>query len=174
MEILNKIIRKLRSCYDRETVKSEADIVGLFTRNNLMSDKDLRLFAVWCAREALKFIENPDPRSVMACDVAERYANGDATIQELSAARSAAEYAAWSVVGSVMVDHVAWSAAVRSEVRSAAWSAARSATRSASVAASVAAQHAAAAAEHASATDSIASWHAARSAQVDKLLTYLK
>lgn len=173
MEILNKIIRKLRPCYDRETVKSEADIVWLFTRNNLMSDKDLRLFAVWCAREALKFIENPDPRSVMACDVAERYANGDATIQELSAARSAAEYAAWSVVGSVM-DHVAWSAAVKSAVRSAAWSAARSATRSAGVAAGVAAQHAAAAAEHASATDSLASWHAARSTQVDKLLTYLK
>lgn len=168
MEISNKIIRKLRPCYDpaivgipddevlsvtdwvakyRETVKSEADIVWLFTRNNLMSDKDLRLFAVWCAREALKFIENPDPRSVMACDVAERYANGDATTQELL---------------------VAWSAASVASASAAAWCASWSATRSASAAASMAA------AEHAAATDSLASWHAARSAQVDKLLTYLK
>lgn len=174
MEISNKIIRKLRPCYDpaivgipddevlsatdwvakyRETVKSEADIVWLFTWSNLMSDKDLRLFAVWCAREALKFIENPDPRSVMACDVAERYANGDATTQELSAAWSAAEYATRSASAA------AWGAA-----GSAAWCASWSATRAASVAA----------AEHAAVADSLASWHAARSAQVDKLLTYLK
>ena len=53
-----------------------------------------RLFAVWCAREALKLIDNPDPRSVAACDVAERYANSKATAAELSAAWDAAMAAA--------------------------------------------------------------------------------
>ena len=59
------------------------------------NDKTARLFAVWCAREALKLIDNPDPRSVNACDVAERYANGEATKEELAAAWDAAMYAAW-------------------------------------------------------------------------------
>ena len=63
------------------------------------NDKTLRLFAVWCAREALKLVDNPDPRSVNACDVAERYANGEATDEELAAAlaaaRDAARAAAW-------------------------------------------------------------------------------
>ena len=52
--------------------------------------KTQRLFAVWCAREALKLYDNPDPRSVTACDVAERYANGTATDEELAPALDAA------------------------------------------------------------------------------------
>ena len=63
------------------------------------NDRTARLFAVWCAREALKLIEKPDPRSVAACDVAERYANGEATYDELSAARDAAGAAAWDAAG---------------------------------------------------------------------------
>jgi hypothetical protein len=55
-----------------------------------MTDKDMRLFAVWCAREALKLVDNPDERSINACDVAEKYANGEATDDELDAAWSAA------------------------------------------------------------------------------------
>jgi len=53
-----------------------------------------RLFAVWCAREALKLVDNPDPRSIVACDVAERYANGNATDEELAATRESAREAA--------------------------------------------------------------------------------
>jgi len=60
------------------------------------SDKTLRLFAVWCAREALKLVKEPDPRSVNACDVAEAFANGDATQADLDAARAAARDAAWA------------------------------------------------------------------------------
>jgi len=56
--------------------------------------KTQRLFAVWCAREGLKLVDNPDPRSVAACDVAERYANGKATDEELDAALAAALAAA--------------------------------------------------------------------------------
>ncbi len=61
----------------------------LVRRIETWNDSTLRLFAVWCAREALKLVENPDPRSINACDVAERYANGDATMDELDAARDA-------------------------------------------------------------------------------------
>ena len=74
-----------------------------------MSEKDMRLFAVWCAREALKLVDNPDPRSITACNIAEKYARGEATEEELTDARSDAfltvsgdaEYAAWSAAGSI-------------------------------------------------------------------------
>jgi hypothetical protein len=64
------------------------DIIWLIVRREFMPEKDLRLFSVWCAREALELIENPDHRSLEACDVAERYANGEATKEELLAAHA--------------------------------------------------------------------------------------
>jgi len=72
------------------------------------NDRSARLFAVWCARQSLKLIDEPDPRSVAACDVAERYANGEATAEELAAARDAAWAAAWDA---------AWDAAGDAENR---------------------------------------------------------
>lgn len=47
-----------------------------------------RLFAVWCARRVQHLMQ--DPRSIAALDVAERHAHGDATDDELDAARAAA------------------------------------------------------------------------------------
>ena len=79
----------------RDRVKSKDDIIWVVFRNEYMTDKDLRLFAVWCAREALKLVD-PDPRSVVVCDVAEMFANGEATKEELAAARDAARDAAWA------------------------------------------------------------------------------
>ena len=61
------------------------------------ADRDLRLFAVWCARQVQHLMT--DQRSINAIDVAERFANGSATIEELAtawaAARGAARGAAW-------------------------------------------------------------------------------
>ena len=57
-------------------------------------DKEKRLFAVWCARQVQHLMA--DQRSIDALDVAERYANGLATDDELSAARAAARDAAWA------------------------------------------------------------------------------
>ena len=74
-----------------------------------LDDKTNRLFAVWCAREALKLVDNPDPRSWAACDVAERFANGQATWQELVAAKKNARAAARGIAGLL-----AWSAAWKS------------------------------------------------------------
>ena len=113
--INNGLIRSFNPCYDPATkgipddetlpvlewiekyraVVPANDILWLMLRNGFMSDKDLRLFAVWCAREALKLVENPDQRSIDACNVAERYANEQATDEELEAAWEAAREAAW-------------------------------------------------------------------------------
>jgi len=81
------------------------------------NERTQRLFAVWCAREALRLVNKPDRRSVAACDVAERYANGEATDGELAAAKDAAWVAAKDAAGDA-----AWAAA-----RDAAWVAAKDA-----------------------------------------------
>ena len=57
-------------------------------------DREIRLFAVWCARQVQHLLT--DQRSLDALDVAERYANGEATDDELTSAWSAARSAAWS------------------------------------------------------------------------------
>lgn len=57
-------------------------------------DREWRLYAVWCARRVQHLLT--DPRSIAALDVAERYANGAATQDELTAARAAAWAAAWA------------------------------------------------------------------------------
>ena len=168
MEVIsNRIIRKLNPCYDpsevvkdeneelgvkewvakyRDSVKEKLDIIWLLCNKLYMSDRDMRLFAVWCAREALSLSESPDPRSVEACNVAERYANGKATIKELAAARDDA-----------------WDAA-RNAAWDAAYAAALAATRATAWAARTAAWSAASAAAYAAAWDS----------QIEQLLTYFK
>ena len=170
--ISNRIIRKLNPCYDpsevvkdeneklpvrewvakyRNLVKDKSDIIWLLCNKLYMSDKDMRLFAVWCAREALKLVANPDPRSVAACDVAERYANGEATDEELTAARAAARDA-WAA------SDAAWADASAAALE-AAWADASAAARGAAWAAALGAA-------------SGAAWAAARDAQIDKLMTY--
>ena len=167
-KINNKLIRSFNPCYDpseigisdkeslpvkswiekyRSQIKKKEDIIWLVCRPEFMSDRDCRLFAVWCAREALKLIEIPDPRSINSCDVAERFANGTATSLELAAAWDAARAAAWAAAGDA-----AWAAA-----RAAAWAAAGDAAWAAARAAARA-----------------AAWAAARDAQIDQLLTYFK
>lgn len=54
-------------------------------------DREIRLYAVWCARRVQHLMA--DLRSVAALDVAERYARGEATPEELRAAESAVEQA---------------------------------------------------------------------------------
>ena len=105
-------VRALNPCYDParyapedwqgtalDVLKAEQipadDRIWLVCHEGWIDPRTLHLFAVWCAREALKLIDNPDPRSIAACDVAERYANGEATEDELAAARDAAWAAAW-------------------------------------------------------------------------------
>lgn len=58
-------------------------------------DREIRLFTVECARSVQHLMT--DPRSLQALDVAERFANGLATEEELTAARDAAWDAARDV-----------------------------------------------------------------------------
>ena len=84
-------------------------------------DREMRLYAVWCARQVQHLMT--DPRSLAALDVAERHANGEATDAELSAARvaalDAACAAAWAPARTAAWD--AASAAACAAARDAAW-----------------------------------------------------
>jgi len=65
---------------------------------HILDDKTLRLFAVYCARDVQHLMN--DERSLNALNVAEKYAIGQATDNELAAAeaaaRDAARDAAWA------------------------------------------------------------------------------
>lgn len=89
-------------------------------------DRQIILFKVWCARQVQHLMT--DPRSIAALDVAERYANGEATEGELAAAEDAAEAAAWRAAGAAVeaATGVALSAVSRSDLD--AWNAASLAT----------------------------------------------
>ena len=63
-------------------------LIWVATRPGVLTDKELRLFAVFCARQVEHLLS--DERSRNAIDVAERFANGQATREELAAARVAA------------------------------------------------------------------------------------
>lgn len=70
-----------------------------------ISDRDLRLFACDCVRHTpigggrTAWDLLTDERSRNAVEVAERYANGEATDDELIAAEKAARAAAWAAAG---------------------------------------------------------------------------
>jgi hypothetical protein len=78
-------------------------------------DREIRLYAAWCARQVQHLMT--DPRSLAALDVAERYAQGLATDEELRdaldaarAAGDAARAAAWASAAAA-----AWAAARQSQ-----------------------------------------------------------
>jgi hypothetical protein len=62
----------------------------LWVLRKVLDDKILRLFAVACARRALARIVKPDTRSLIAVNIAEAYANGRASKEELATACTAA------------------------------------------------------------------------------------
>jgi len=88
-------------------------LLWVATRKGVLTDKQLRLFAVWCVRQVQHLLK--DKRSIEALDVAERYANGKATDEELKFARDAARAAAWNARAAAGA--AAWNA------RAAAWAA---------------------------------------------------
>jgi len=68
-------------------------LLWVATRYGVLSERDLRLFACRCARRVLGRVDSPDPRSLAAIEVAERFAEGKATRAELDAAYVAARVA---------------------------------------------------------------------------------
>ena len=102
--------------------------------------REMRLFAVDCARSVQHLTNNP--RSIAAIDTAERHAYGLATNEELAAAwgavwtvaRDAAWEAAWAAAREAVWEAAWGSAAVEAvweAAREAAWAAAREAVREA-------------------------------------------
>jgi leucyl aminopeptidase (aminopeptidase T) len=87
-------------------------------------DKEIRFYAVWCARQ----VEHLDKSGVskQTNDVSEKFANGDATCDELYAARAAARAAASAAARAAAWDAawVAARAAASAAARAAAWDAA--------------------------------------------------
>ena len=75
-------------------------------------DREIRLFAVWCARQVQHLMT--DPRSLAALDVAEKHAHGKATDAELRAASDAA-WAASRAAASDAAWDAAWAAAVTAQ-----------------------------------------------------------
>lgn len=63
-------------------------LLWVATRAGILTDKELRLFAVFCARQVEHLLT--DERSKNAIDVAESFANEEATKDELTAAWAAA------------------------------------------------------------------------------------
>ena len=103
-------------------------------------DREIRLFGVWCARQVQHLMT--DPRSIAALDVSERFANCNATQEELDAARDAAWAAARDASDAARAaSDAAWaarnaaSAAARDAASDAAWAAAGDAAGDASAAA---------------------------------------
>ena len=101
-----------------------------------LTDAQLRLFAVRCARRVQQLMT--DPRSIAALDVAERHAKGEATDEELAAARTAAWAAAWAAASASSAAATAACAAARTAAwaaRDAAWATASDAAWAAASAA---------------------------------------
>ena len=90
-------------------------------------DKEWRLYVVWCARQVQHLIT--DPRSIAVIDVAERFALGQTTVEELKDAQDAA----WAARDASWAAWAAWAAgaAARAAAGDAAWTAAWTAARAA-------------------------------------------
>jgi hypothetical protein len=100
-------------------------LLWVATRPGVLTDRELRLFAVFCARQVEHLLT--DQRSKDAIDTAEKFAKGEATYEELAAAEdaawAAARVAAWDAAWAA-----AWAAA-EAAARVAAWGSAASAAR---------------------------------------------
>ena len=124
-----------------ESEVSKEDKMWAVLREELIDAPVLHEFACRCAEEALKLVDNPDPRSVAAIDAKRRWLRGEIPDWELEDARAAAwdacdaawdaARAAWAAARAAACD-AAWAAAnaaasAASAARAAAWAAARAA-----------------------------------------------
>jgi hypothetical protein len=92
--------------WQRDDLKAEWRI-WIATRPGVLPDSTLRKFACRCVREVWHLLT--DERSRKAVEVAEKYADGLATDDDLAAARAAAWDAAWAAAGTAT--RAAWEAA---------------------------------------------------------------
>ena len=74
--------------WDAGRIKFVCKSMRLTRQVDTWNDKTLRLFACWCVRQIWGKLT--DDRSKRVVEAAERFVNGDSTLEELSAARTAA------------------------------------------------------------------------------------
>jgi hypothetical protein len=167
---------EVRGASVRRDDKSVHEQARLLRRVEMWNERTARLFAVDCAEWVLPIFERAYPNDTRPRDcigVARRYAIGDATEDELDAARAAAgaaaRAAAWDAAWAAARDaaraaaRAAAEAAARAAARDAAWEAAWAAARDAARAAARAAARDAAR-EVAREVARDAAWAAARDA----------
>lgn len=89
------------------------DCLWVVLRKEYIDGRTARLFAVWCARQALALLASDPvvPQCIAVLDIVERFANGKATDDELAAA--------WDMA-SQAVEKSGWDPAVI-PIRNAAW-----------------------------------------------------
>lgn len=119
--------------YDGDIIEADDKYVvrkcRLVSRVETWNDRTARLFACWCAEQVLPIYEKQRPnddRPRKAIETARRFADGQATADELDAARAVAWSAAWDTEKAAE-RAAAWNAwdAAWDAARAAAWSAAR-------------------------------------------------
>jgi len=74
---------------------STGDKLWALLREEFIDGPILHEFACRCAEEALRQIENPDPRSLAAIQAKRKWLRGEISDRELDAARDAA----WAIIG---------------------------------------------------------------------------
>jgi hypothetical protein len=119
-DLVNWLGPVIWECRLRDVVESDDKVVGssikLLRRVLTWTPRTQRLFAADCAEHVVHLCGD-DPRPAEAIEVARRYAEGQATYEELAAARDAARgaaraaawAAAWDVAGAAARD-AAWDA----------------------------------------------------------------
>jgi len=174
---------KFKPCYNRAKIKeiagdkkywtaldilriesvSSANKLWAVLREELIDAPILHEFACRCAENALKLVDNPDPRSVAAIEAKRAWLRGEIDNNQLDAAwdaaQAAARAAALAAAWAAALD-AAWAAALdtaQAAARAAALAAAQAAARAAALAAALDAAQAAAQA---------AVWDAVRAGQV--------
>ncbi len=133
---MKRDVKSIRKLYSRKALTGMTEqqwlstdnvheMISFLERNNLLTNRKARLFAVACA-SMVRHLMN-DERSRRAIDVAERFAEGTATREELRDAWRAADRVAWGALRDV-AGYAAWSTA-ESSAWGAAWNAVRGAER---------------------------------------------
>ena len=98
-----------------DTIKPDW-LIWIATRKGILDDRGLRLFACWSVRKIWDLLT--DERSRNAVEIAEKYAEGNASPFELSAARAVSAKASWNTT----IRPDAWAVtAAAAEAAKAAW-----------------------------------------------------
>ena len=112
-----------------EAEVSAEDKLWAVLREEFIEPEIMHEFACRCAEDALKGVENPDPRSLAAIDAKRKWLRGEIGDEELLRAQDAAWAAAWAAARAAASDaRVAWAAASDAQV---AWAAASDAREAA-------------------------------------------